>query len=310
MDLSVVIVNYNGKHHLDGCLTSLKASLQGIRSEVIIVDNASVDGSVDYIREIYPEVRLIESKENLGFTGGNNLGVKYAKGSYILLLNNDTVVQCSLQPMLNKMRDKSNLGVLGCHLRYGDGRVQESIGYEHTPLNLVLSWVGISRFTSGKRVSRTVSRDNPAYDTSLVQADWVSGACMMLPHLVWDEIFGFDERYFMYVEDVDLCRRVREKGYEVAYTNSVQVTHFEGGGKVWIGERALVNTSESYCLYVSKFYKFPVTVLFKWSMSFVFFMRSVIFYIYSLLTNDDVKKDKASAYLTAAGLFLKKVRDE
>lgn len=295
--LSIIIVNYNGKHHLKGCLDSLRNHLIGVNAEVILVDNASVDGSVNYIKDKYPWVNLIQSATNKGFTGGNNLGAMAAKGQYLLLLNNDTVTESSFKPMLDILEMNPHVGVVGCMLQYGDGRLQESIGHEHTPLSIPLSWMGLGGwFTKNHFLSRTFHSSSLIYSSSFAECAWISGACLLTRRDLWARIGGLDEAYFMYVEDVDYCRSVRALGYKIVYTQDVLITHYEGGGRVWIGERALLNTINSYEIYSGKFFSKSGACVMRGGLATVFFLRSVLYKILSLVKKNDVMKDKSLAY--------------
>lgn len=299
--LSIIIVNYNGQHLLNDCLASVKSHTSNISNEIIVVDNASQDGSSEWLEKYHPMVQLIRSPKNLGFSGGNNLGATQAQGKYILLLNNDTVVRSSFHAMLNLMEMSSTLGALGCQLQYGNGQLQESIGYEHTPLSLALSWSGLgSLFLGASLFRRTVHRTNPIYKRNFAECAWVSGACLMTPRSLWEDLSGLDEKYFMYVEDVDYCKRVRLAGCSVAYTNDVLVSHYEGGGRLWIGQCALFNTVRSYQIYSDKFFSHFLGVIMRLLLSHIFVMRSFYFYLRFLLNLNVTEKDKARAYFLAA----------
>ena len=144
VSLSILIVNYNGRDFLGPCLESIRKYV-AVPFEVIVVDNASHDGSVDYLIKNYPDVRVIASQVNTGFSGGNNLAARDATGRYLLLLNNDTVVCSSIDPLIHLMELNEDAGVLGCRLSYGNGKQQESIGYKPNVLSLVCSWTPLSR---------------------------------------------------------------------------------------------------------------------------------------------------------------------
>lgn len=252
-ELSIVIVNYNGIHFLAECFASIRAHCADLRYEVILVDNASTDGSADLVAAAYPWVLLIRSERNLGFTGGNNLGARAARGRLLLLLNNDTCLIESLQPLVTAFA-APELGVIGPRLVYGDRRLQVSVGYEHTPLRVVLSWVGLSKQVQLSTLFRRNETGAAYYSGSHPTVDWISGACLMTRIELWQGLGGLDEDFFMYCEDVDFCHRARSAGYRVAYSADVTVVHYEGGGKAWIGESAVRRTFRSYLLYVQKHY--------------------------------------------------------
>lgn len=298
---SIIIVNYNGIALLSNCLDSIKKNISN-GYEVIVVDNASHDGSPQWISKHYPWVQLICSSRNLGFTGGNNLGAMHAKGEYLLLLNNDTVVNGSFQPLIDIMQGYPGVGAIGCQLRYGNNQLQESIGYEHTPLNIPLSWLG-TRQQSGL-FRRTIHRANPIYTKEFVEAAWVSGACLMTRKKLWQKLEGLDDRYFMYIEDVDYCKRIRMEGFKVVYTNDVIVTHFEGGGRIWIGERALLNTIQSYKIYIRKFYGVPSLIVMALTLCCIFIMRAALYRIYYSYSSDDILAEKSISYFRAAYMLM------
>ncbi len=302
--LSVVIVNYNGIRFLANCLASLGAHLPE-SSEVIVVDNASHDGSVEWMEEHHSWVKLIRSTQNLGFAGGNNLGVQSARGKYLLLLNNDTVVQTSLEPMLDLMLLNPSIGALGCTLLYGDGRLQESVGYVHTLSRLILSWLPLKRiFPRCETFRCTVSAISSLYKKQFSFVDWVSGACLMTPRALWRQLDGLDERYFMYVEDVDYCRRVTDAGYTVVYSACARVTHFEGAGRTWVGSRAVLNTAVSYLVFAHKFFNLWERVVLRIFLPVVFASRAAMCMLSSMLKRDENGHEKAKAFGIAAWRIL------
>lgn len=303
MKLSIIIVNYNGQRFFDGCLKSIAEHVP-FEHEVIVVDNASTDGSAEYLRSTYPKIRLIESECNLGFTGGNNLGANYATGRYLLLLNNDTVIRSSVVSLVNMMDADECIGALGCRLHYGDGRQQESVGYMPNPISIVLSWTPLSKMLpTSFKCRRTVRADSSLYVESYREVEWVSGAFLLTQASLWQRLGGLDERYFMYMEDTDYCRRVHSMNYKVVYSSSCKVVHFEGAGRSWVGERALLNTTNSYVIYISKFFGKISAVLLRVLLAPVFVARSLFFSPAILLGGDQVKIEKSVAYWRAAKML-------
>lgn len=298
--LSILIVNFNGKDFLGSCLDSIFEHVS-TPYEVIVVDNASRDASVGFLKQHYPAVRVVESPVNLGFTGGNNLAAKEARGRYLVLLNNDTVIRSSVDPLIELMESKAKVGVLGCHLIYGDGRQQESVGYMPSVLSLVLSWTPLSRlFPFSAKLRRTVHAGSSLYQQKYREVEWVSGAFLMTRTDLWRRLGGLDERYFMYMEDTDYCRRVRDVGNTVSYSAICEVVHFEGAGRSWIGERAVLNSTDSYMVYVKKFHGMMAVVVLRMLLSQVFFVRSSAHLITFLLGVDSNGYEKAKAYWRAA----------
>ena len=296
VDLSIIIVNYNGQFFLENCLNSIKDNVE-CSYEIIIVDNNSIDKSCELIKSKFPTVKLIESKVNTGFTGGNNLGASFANGQFLLLLNNDTVIEEPIGLLLKEFTN-AKVGVVGTKLIYGDGRQQFSVGYEHSPFRVLMSWLGCSRF-------KLTENMESFYTTKHEDVNWLSGAFLLTPRELWNKLDGLDESYFMYVEDVDYCKRVRLAGYRVVYLPTSLITHFEGGGKEWIGEKALVRTVKSYQIYFKKFYGSLVSSIARILLSFVFFLRSFGYSVLSIFKPSSVLFEKRKAYFNAAISFLK-----
>jgi GT2 family glycosyltransferase len=141
---------------------------------------------------------------------------------------------------------------------------------------------------------------SPSYDRSCVDVDWVSGACLLTPRQVWEQLGGLDDRYFMYAEDADYCRRVRAAGLRVVFSNGCRVTHFEGAGRPWIGERAVLNTTRSYVIYTRKFSGRSGELALRMLMAPAFLLRSGTYLLMATLGRDMHGREKAHAFGTAA----------
>ncbi|UAM98222.1 glycosyltransferase family 2 protein [Polaribacter litorisediminis] len=218
MQLSIIIVNYNGKHYLKDCLESIYVHCSSFSYEIIMVDNNSTDGSQEYITLNYPEIKLFQEKQNLGFGKANNLGVQYSNGNNILLLNNDTILLHDIYPVLKEVK-KEEIGVVGIYMFNADRQYTSSVGKFPKPLDLIrLSNLNEKReeFITGK------------FDKNSYEVDWVSGSFMMIKRKDWNLIGGFDEDFFMYVEDVDLCKRIHNLGKKIIFLSKISYVHFIG----------------------------------------------------------------------------------
>ena len=240
-DVSVLVVNYNGGALLGACLRSITAHAD-VPLEVVVVDNGSSDGSEQQAEEL-PFVRLVRNDRNAGFGGGNNLAARHATGRYFLLLNADAELQSGLRDAVARMDADEKLGALGGRLHYPDGRPQPSAGYAHGPLRLVLSWTGLP---GAGPLFRRVYTEAAFYERPRRPIAWASGALLLVRADAWETVGGFDEGFFMYVEDVDLGRRLRAAGFELAYVPELAALHHEGGGGAWVGPRAVAWTADSY----------------------------------------------------------------
>lgn len=287
-DVSVVIVNYNGLAFLPGCLDSLHRAFSRFTHEVIVVDNASSDGSQAWLSD-RSDIRYIALPDNTGFTGGNNVGVGAATGKVVLLLNNDTLLQTPLDDMIAQAM-APYVGAVGCRLQYGDGRQQFSVGLDHHALRVVLSWLGLEKRHRLPSVFRRLETDPAFYLADHASVPWVSGAVLATPRALWLRLGGLDEAFFMYCEDVDYCKRVRDAGFRVAYDSSVLVTHFEGAGKAWIGPAALLRTVRAYFIYLEKHAGVQRARLCAAGLATVFALRSMAFAALTLLTKADTHK--------------------
>lgn len=228
LDLSIVIVNWNVRDLLRQCLNSILADLQTCTLEIIVIDNASTDGSVEMVRQKFPQVRLIASEVNLGYTGGNNLGITTSQGRYILLLNPDTeVVGDALSQMVAYMDAHPNVGALGPQLLNPDGSVQSSRRRFPTLCTAFVESTVIQQWWPDNRILRRYYvQDRP--DDAISEVDWVTGACILLRREAVEQVGLLDDDFFMYSEELDWCRRARDAGWKVVYLPTAQVIHHEG----------------------------------------------------------------------------------
>lgn len=302
--VSVIIVNYNGLIFLEKCIKSIHRSLIYHNYEIIIVDNASLDGSREWLRK-RNDIIYIESKTNLGFTGGNNLGADHANGNRLLFINNDTEIITPLDKLIF-MLDDSSVGIVGCRLQYGDLRQQFSFGYEHTPLRIVLSWLGLEKNHKLPRVFRRLETNPFNYLKNQNKLDWISGACFAIRTEVWKKVNGFDTNFFMYCEDVDLCLRVRKIGFDILYAANCCVIHFEGSGKPWIGELALKRTVQSYQIFILKHFNKRSAIASSLALALIFLLRSFVFFVQSKSKNykDEIKIIKSIGFFNVAKFLL------
>ena len=221
-ELSVIIVNYNGAHYLTDCFASIKKHLNCLDYEIIVVDNASTDDSLNLIKSDFPEVILIESKENLGFGKANNLGVSYAKAPTLLLLNNDTVLLNNLQPAIQQLYADSHIGIIAINMLNSDKKYLSAVGKFPRPLNLIkLSLLNDTRaeFKTGKFFDKNY------------KVNWVCGAFMLLRKSDFELVQGFDKDYFMYVEDVDICKKLQNHGKQCVFMPQLHYIHHVGFNK-------------------------------------------------------------------------------
>lgn len=229
MDLSILIVNYNTRAFLEPLLASLRETVRKTHYEVIVVDNDSRDDSGAMVRRAFPEVVLLESKQNLGFSKANNLAARQANGEYLLFLNPDTLVsERSVDELVAFLRTNPQAAAVGCKLLNEDGSLQRSCGrFPNLCIELSTRTL-LSRIFPNSRIFARHKLSDWDYAT-VRSVDWVSGACLLVRKAVFDEVGGFDENIFMFYEDVDLCLRLRRKGWDLLFYPHVSVYHFHGG---------------------------------------------------------------------------------
>jgi N-acetylglucosaminyl-diphospho-decaprenol L-rhamnosyltransferase len=221
MKLSIIIVSWNTADLLADCLRSLLAEPDSTDSEIIVVDNGSTDGSAEMAQREFPRVMLILNQYNLGFARANNQGIRTSRGEFLLLLNSDTVVPPMVLPALVAfMEEHPAAGVCSPRLLRPDGRPQAfAFGSDPT---LSYLW---------RRGANYLLRRRPLHDWStdrLQEADWVSGACLLVRRAAIEQVGSLDEAFFMYFEDNDWCLRMRKARWRVYYNPQVSITHIGG----------------------------------------------------------------------------------
>jgi len=225
--VSVLIVTYNSKAVLPGCLLSLEAATN-IEHEVIIVDNASVDGTPDLVRRRFPAVNLIENRRNEGFAAATNRACREARGRCLLLLNPDTVVQSgAVERMVAILESRRDAGICAPRTLTADGRIRHNCLSFETPWSFFRFGVGVGPLQRlRRRVLRGGGWDLYADQPQMVEV--ASGAAMLVRRELFDRLGGLDERFFMYCEDEDFCLRARRIGWATMLVPGAVVTHYGG----------------------------------------------------------------------------------
>jgi N-acetylglucosaminyl-diphospho-decaprenol L-rhamnosyltransferase len=238
VDLTVIIVSWNVRELLRQCLFSLTralpfapvgaCSVDGRTIQVIVVDNASSDGSPEMVAAEFPKVQLIRNAQNRGFTAANNQGLAVSQGRALLLLNPDTeVVGSAVATMVEYMQMHPRVGALGPQLCYPDGSVQSSRRRFPTLATALVESTVIQEWWRDNRILRRYTMtDTP--DDAVQPVDWVVGACLMVRREAFEQVGGLDEGFFMYSEELDWCRRIKATGWEVIYLPTATVIHHEG----------------------------------------------------------------------------------
>jgi len=229
MDLSIVIVSYNCRDLLAGCLRSIAGAAGALSVEVIVVDNASADDTIAMLAEEFPDVIAMASEENLGFAGGTNLGMAAAAGDVLLMLNPDTRVHPgALERLVSFLGERPEAGAVGPRIEGEDGRLQHTCHVFPSAWLTLIAQLGLHRLAPNTRTFGAYDMSWWAHDQPR-RVDWLSGACLATRREVWERVGPLDEGYFMYSEDVDWCFRLSRAGYERWYLPGARVTHLEAG---------------------------------------------------------------------------------
>jgi len=229
LDVSVVIISYNVRDFLEQCLHSIQRACEGLQAEVLVVDNASRDSSAQMVENKFPWVQLMANRVNRGFSGANNQAIKAARGRYVLLINPDTLArEDTVESMIKFMDNHPRVGAAGCKILNSDGTLQLSCRRSFpTP------WVALSKLLGLGRIfprSRIFGRYNLTYldPQQMAPVDALSGSFMFLRRETLQEVGLLDEEYFMYGEDLDLCYRIKQAGWDIFYVPDTQIIHFKG----------------------------------------------------------------------------------
>jgi N-acetylglucosaminyl-diphospho-decaprenol L-rhamnosyltransferase len=226
VDLAIVIVSFNASDDLDRTLESLHAAPPAATTAVVVVDNASRDGSAAMVRERWPDVGLIEAGANLGFSRANNIGIRATRSEFILLLNSDTIVPPgAIDALLGELRAHPEAAVMGPRLVDRSGRPEISFG------RMIGPFTELGQKAMGRLYDRDFSLARRWVQRQTSQpreVDWVSGACLLVRRADADAAGLLDERFFLYTEDVDFCAAVRAHGRTVRFTPDVEIVHARG----------------------------------------------------------------------------------
>jgi len=252
LDLSISIVNWNTKDLLRDCLQSVFKSKGGLNYEVFVVDNASVDGSTEMVKRKFPQVRLIENRENLGFSKANNQALRESKGRYFLLLNSDVILLSdTFENMVEFMDNHKEAGVAGCRLLNPDGTPQASHGDFHSIAKVLIGKLSLGNFTE-KWLGRYMQSHRISQEAR--EVDWVSGAFLMARREAIDEVGMLDENIFMYFEDDDWCYRMKQGGWRVYFVPQAQAIHLFGKSIQRVRHRISVESVASKYYFYRKHY--------------------------------------------------------
>jgi GT2 family glycosyltransferase len=260
--LDIVIVNYESSEFLDQCLRSVYDSSDGIPINVFVQDNASKNG-IDNVNIKFPQIELTKNDYNMGFARAINRALAKTSAPYILLLNPDTIIQDGFfEDILRYIKDNENAGIIGPKILNLDGSVQGSARNFPTPLTALFGRASLlTRFFPNNRITRANILTARSDGITPMEVDWVSGACILLRRSALEEVGYLDERFFIYWEDADLCRRMWQKGWKVVYFPQAAVYHYVGGSSRVTPIRSILEFHKSVYKIFNKYNKPYLRVL-------------------------------------------------
>ncbi|HEX7321198.1 MAG TPA: glycosyltransferase [bacterium] len=280
-DLSIIIVNYNVKHFLEQCLMAIEKARHGLQVEIFVVDNASVDGSQGLLKKKFPYVKLIENHKNLGFSKANNQALRQANAAYILMLNPDTLIQEDTLITLKKFLDEHpQTGAVGCKLINPDGTFQIACRR-----SIPTPWIAFTRIVGLSKIfpkSPVFGKYNLTYlDPDLQhEVDVLSGSLMMVRKDIISRIGYFDEDYFMYGEDIDLCYRIKKAGMKVFYVPTTKAIHYKGESTKKGEFPFISNFYTAMLLFINKHFKNHYSIVLKLLLIAGIYIRAAVAYLY------------------------------
>jgi N-acetylglucosaminyl-diphospho-decaprenol L-rhamnosyltransferase len=255
VDLSIVVVSWNVSGLLRRCLRSVEqsAGLSGLQYEIIVVDNASTDGSVAMVGAEYPQVQLVANEKNVGFPAANNQGLARASGRYVLLLNPDTeVIEDALGRLVGFAEVNADVGVAGPMLLNPDGSIQESRRRFPTVGAALFESTWLQPYAPRRLLNRYYVLDRPADEAQDV--DWVSGAALLARRGAVERVGPMDEGFFMYSEELDWCRRFKDAGWRVSYVPEARIVHHGGRSSEQVSAERHIHFQRSKLRYFRKYH--------------------------------------------------------
>src|SRR3989344_285046 len=300
---SVIILSYNTREITDRCLSLVEISkknyekLSGESLEVIVTENGSRDGSVDLIKRKYPWINLIQPGINTGFAKGNNLAMKDAQGEYFLLLNSDAFIkESTFYETLKFMESHTGCDVLGCKLTNEDGSLQPSTGFLPTPINIITWMLAIDKLPYIRDKIKSFHPNHRSFFKKVREVEWVTGAFMLLRRRVYEETGGFDENFFMYTEEVEWCKRIKERGFKVYYNPEFEAIHLLRASSGYDIKKPILKEAQGVIFYFRKHYS-----NFVWEIKLLLIIGYFWRMLFARLIGNSKKAEAYSLYLFGGG---------
>lgn len=293
---SIIIVTYNSAHVVGQCLEALRTDDAGL--QVIVVDNASSDDTVSYVRQEFPSIELVEAGDNLGFARGVNLGVSHATGDVLCLLNPDAVAsRAQIREMLTVFAGEPSTGAAGPAITHPDGRLKiVPMGAQPTLWRMFTHYSGLSRLAA----RFPIFEGHYIIASALTQqrdVGWIGGGCLFVKRAVWDQVGGLSERWFMYAEDVELCHRITEAGHRLVAVPEVEVEHRVGTSSKGVTSTSSIWITNLLDYYSADLARSPLSVLaWKAVVTLGLWSRAALSGVRYLTSRQSIWKSQARAF--------------
>lgn len=292
-DLSIIIANYNRKDLLKGCINFIYKHTKGISYEIILIDDCSTDGSVEFIKKNFPKIKLIVNKTNQGPIVANNKGIQKSKGRYVILYDNDVLLtNNTLKQMVTYMDQNPKVGATGCNLIFKDGSFQKSMGSIFKPPHLIVRDFFLNRLFPNNKITNK-HLETPEAHKEIKKVSYVKGVCCMMKRTMLKEIGLADEQYHMYAEELDWYYRMLKHNWEIVHLPYGPIIHFEGASGIRNKENKIAEKFQIKAFHNSiLFYKKNYGLISSLSYRFLMFIS-----LSTKMTFDFLKHNKEEANL-------------
>lgn len=303
-DISVVIVNWNTRDYLLDCISSLKDQTKRAKLEIIVADNGSEDGSQDALKKAYPDVKLLENNENLGFSKANNIGIEASSGRYICLVNTDIIaLDHCLDKMLAYADSHENVGMLGLRTVGRDGELRKNCRYFPTLGNAISDYFYLKYLFPGVEALEGRTMRHYRYDENR-SVQVMSGCFLMVRREALDEVGLLDERFFFYGEDTDWCKRMYDKGWDRVFFTDATAIHFGGGSSRSYPVKYYLTMEKADLQYWQKHHN-PITVgIYIVIKSMYHFVSGLIWSLVFPIRNSTMYRQKIAGHFSGFGWLL------
>ena len=290
IELVIIIVNYNQKQLTLNCLATVFKYQPQCKHKIILIDNNSIDGSVEIIRKSYPKLHIIENKKNLGLVKANNIGIKQSDSEFIIFLNNDTLIKPNcFDNLYNFIKSHPDAGIVGARMYYKDDTLQMSCLKFPSIKNAVYEALGLASLFPKSKIFGEFEMTWWDHE-EIKEVDWCCGAGYIVRREAYDKVGNIDETYFVYAEDLDMCFQVRKAGYKVYYLPSAELIHLSGRNVTKVNYRKIMEQTGAWRYAIRKNYNVGYYLIYNSIKILGTIVKLIKWKIISFSSNPDIKK--------------------